>query len=369
MPSFFDPALIHELWLGLIFIGVALFFTAYYFRRQSKQLSKALSDLYSLNQSVKQDALDFLEQAWPILESLGCLKMEANIQWFGEKKQIHFGKKSFVVGKRSVFNIARDDMIFSLDVMLNRKAAEPESLSFLVIKTFVSILEQNLVLKQAEILTSQKRLERYQLFVQHEIKNIAQFIQLLCEQVDTLQEDADKIRLVERLHQSLPAMAERAQKTILQMKRPLEQSYACTELQLQEVLQEVLNMYSLEANILGKATVCLPSVLLTEVFKNILGNFRDHALTEQVIQILIQNDMVEKILSIRILCQRDKRHDQMHPERLFEPFWTTSESGMGLGLFLARELLKQMNGQVFFEQNNESFGFLVKLNVDKAAYD
>ncbi|HIE40618.1 MAG TPA: HAMP domain-containing histidine kinase [Thiomicrorhabdus sp.] len=366
MPDFFAPELVHVLWLGLIFIGVALFFTAYYFRHESKRLSKALSDLYALNQAVKQDALDFLEQAWPILDSLGCLNMEANIQWFGEKKTLYFGRKSFVGGKGSVFHIARDDMVFSLDVRLNRKAAEPESLSFLVIKTFVSILEQNLVLKQAEILTSQKRLERYQLFVQHEMKNIAQFIQLLCEQVDTLQEDADKIRLVDRLHLSLPAMAERAQKMIRQMKRPLEQDYECTELPLQEVLQNVVNMYGLEASIVGQATVCLPSVLLTEVFKNILGNFRDHALTEQVIQISIQSDVAKKILSIKIHCQRDKRHDQMYPERLFEPFWTTSESGMGLGLFLARELLKKMNGEVLFEQDDKRFGFLVKLRVKDA---
>jgi len=85
-----------------------------------------------------------------------------------------------------VFNVAREDMRFELNVVLNRKAAESNSLSFLVIKTFVNILEQNIVLKQTEILTSQKRLERYQLFVQHEIKNIAQFIQLLSEQVSRI---------------------------------------------------------------------------------------------------------------------------------------------------------------------------------------
>ncbi len=351
------------MWLGLIFIGLAFFFATYYFRSQSKKLSKALSDLYALNQSVNQDALDFFEQSWPILESLGCLKIEVNIQWFGEKKQMVFGNKPWAEGKLYKFDVARDDMVFSLQIMLNRKAAEPESLSFLVVKTFISILEQNLALKQAEILTSQKRLERYQLFVQHEIKNIAQFIQLLCEQVNTLEKETDKIRLIERLQQSLPAMAERAQKTVLHMKRPLDQHYECSKLKLRAVLQEVVNMYRLEARIVGEATVCLPSVLLTEVFKNILGNFRDHALTEQVIEITIEMHLDENIQLIKINCQRDPQQEIMYPERLFEPFWTTSDSGMGLGLFLARELLKQMDGAVTFEQNQEQFGFLVQLGA------
>ncbi len=342
-------------------MGVSLFFTAYYFRRQSKRLSKALSDLYSLNQTVHQDALNFLEDSWPILASLGCLQMEANIEWFGEKKLIFFGERKPVLGKRVVFQVAREDMRFELKIILNRKAAEVNSLSFLVIKTFVNILEQNLVLKQAEILRSQKRLERYQLFVQHEIKNIAQFIQLLCEQVNCLQEDKDKIRLVERLHQTLPMMAQRAHKTILHMKQPLSKGYECRELAVEIMLQDVVNMFHLKANIVGESQVCLPDVLLTEVFKNILGNFRDHALTEHVIQIEIQHKLETQTVHIKIYCKRDKDQEEMRAERLFEPFWTTSESGMGLGLFLARELLKQMNGEIQFEQQQDHFGFLIQL--------
>jgi len=363
-----DPfLLIHWLGLGLVLIGLTLFFTAYYFRRQSKRLSNALSDLYRLNQTVKQDALDFFDQSWPILESLGCLQITAHIGWFGEQKKVCLGAPSLVMGKRQLFNIERDEMRFDLILILNRKAAEPDSLSFLVIKTFVSILEQNLVLKQSEILTSQKRLERYQLFVQHEIKNIAQFIQLLCEQVNRLQQkntnpavlDEHKLRLIERLHQTLPIMAQRAQKTILHMKQPLLKHRSSTDIKLHVLLQEVVKMYDLDAKIKGDAIIYLPLPLLEEVFKNILGNFRDHALTEQPLDISV-NQSAQTVV-IKIECLQNKPYNKMLAERLFEPFWTTSESGMGLGLFLARELLKQMNGQVTFEQSKKRFGFLVQL--------
>jgi len=354
---------IHWLWLGLVLIGLTLFFTAYYFRRQSRRLSKALSELYTLNQTVKQDALDFLEQSWPILKPLGCLQIKADIQWFGENKQLYLGGKLLKKGTVQVFHIERDDMVFDLKVRLNRKAAEPGSLSFLVIKTYLNMLEQNLVLKQAEILTSQKRLERYQLFVQHEIKNIAQFIQLLSEQVNTIQADKDKIRLMNRLHQTLPVMAERARKTIVHMNHTYAQGYECRKLSLRTLLQEVVGMYHLEANVEGEATLCLPTVLLTEVFKNILGNFMDHGITKQVIDISIKTKAEAPSVLVKISCLQDSLSDELQPERLFEPFWTTSESGMGLGLFLARELLKKMNGQIFFEQQEERFAFLVQLPV------
>ncbi len=360
-----DPfLLIHWLWLGFVLVGLTLFFTAYYFRRQSKRLNKALSDLYALNQSVKQDALDFFDQAWPILESLGCLKMVGKIGWFGEWKEVFLGEQGEVFGKQQTFNVIRDDMEFRLVLTLNRKTAEPSSLSFLVIKTFINILEQNLVLKQAEILTSQKRLERYQLFIQHEIKNIAQFIQLLSEQVECLEVEQDKVRLVDRLHRTLPSMAQRAQKTILHMNRSLPKDYECIELKVHTLLQEVVEMYGLNAMITGEGELCLPHLLLVEVFKNILGNFRDHALTEKPIKIEVFNDK-SKSIQVTIFSQRDKVHSEVVAERLFEPFWTTSESGMGLGLFLARELLKQMNGQIVFEQDKAQFGFLIRLKTHK----
>ncbi|MCF6254336.1 MAG: ATP-binding protein [Thiomicrorhabdus sp.] len=361
--SSLEAPLIHWLWLVFVFIGLTLFITAAYFRRESKRLSKALSDLYALNQSVNQDALDFFDQSWPILSSLGCLKVEANIEWFGEKKHIVFGDMTSLHGKSQVFYVSRDEMAFKLKIMLNRKASESGSLSFLVIKTFINMLEQNLVLKQAEILTSQKRLERYQLFIQHEIKNIAQFIQLLSEQVVRVEAEQDKIRLIERLQKTLPTMAERAKKTVLHMSRSSIKGHECNELQVHLVLQEVVSMYHLQANIIGEATICLPSALLIEAFKNILGNFRDHELTQKEIRIVIEAKASHA--RVRIFCQRDKITSEIRPERLFEPFWTTSESGMGLGLFLARELLKQMNGTVQFEQGAESFGFLIKLPFNR----
>ncbi len=48
-------------------------------------------------------------------------------------------------------------------------------------------------------------------------------------------------------------------------------------------------------------------------------------------------------------------------ERLFEPFWTTSQSGMGLGLFLTRELLQKVGGTVAFYQTEDTLGFKVCL--------
>ena len=361
LPDDVKFTLVHWGWLIFVFVGLFLFGLVFYIRAKSIRLGNALSKLYAINQEVNQDALNFFDQAWPVLKSVGGVQMQANIEWFGEQRRVTLGAKHQISGRRLHLKISRDDMSFDMLLFLTRKAAGPESLSGLVVKTFVSILEQDLVVKEAEILTSQKRLERYQMYVQHEIKNIAQFIQFLGDQVQQVSNDIEKIRLVDRLHDSLPIMVKRARKTIEHMQAPITKIYESDYIDLRAIIQEVIKMYGLDSKIKGSAVVNLSRPLLLEVFKNILGNFSDHPSSKEPIQIVINSDSMGGLVQIEIIGQLYDLQHEMVPERLFEPFWTTSESGMGLGLFLARELLKQFDGQVSFEQSTNEFKFLVTL--------
>jgi signal transduction histidine kinase len=356
-----DPNFIHWGGLVLIALGFMLFVIVFYFKLKSKRLGHSLTQLYALNQEVEQDALNFFNQVWPILASAGCVQMQANVTWFGETSRVHHGAKRQIRGKRAHFKVYRDDMSFDVILFLNRQALAPESLSDLVIKTFINILEQDLALKEAEILTSQKRLERYQMYVQHEIKNIAQFIQLLSDQVKQVRNDEAKVRLVNRLTESLPVMAKRARKTIQHMQNPVSEMYETSYVDVRSIIQDVVSMYSLNAKIQGSASINLSRALLLEVFKNILGNFNDHPSSKEPIKIEITGPEKNKVIQIEIIGQLYGVQNEIVSERMFEPFWTTSESGMGLGLFLARELLKQFNGKINFEKSSKEFTFKVIL--------
>ncbi|GKT12534.1 MAG: hypothetical protein ISEC1_P1512 [Thiomicrorhabdus sp.] len=349
-------------WLGMVLIGFSLLVTVFYFRLQSKRLNQSLSKLYSLNQTINHDALAFFEQAWPILEAVDCVQMKAQIEWFGERKEVCYGLAKGIGDKQYSFNLERDDMRFDIQLLLTKRGSGIESISRLVVKTFIYILEQNLVLKQSEILTSQKRLERYQLFVQHEIKNIAQFILLLSEQIQGVEDDEAKLRLVNRLQDTLPLMAQRASKTVQQMVKPQLEFTGGESFSLVKLVSEVLKMYGLKAEMTGEAVVTLPRYAVLEILKNVLGNFEDHSgsFSELKIKIMVQDSLIQSV-KINIVSSSEGVRTKMIPERLFEPFWTTSESGMGLGLFLARELLKELKGSIEFTQSQNEFSFGITL--------
>ncbi len=354
-------------WLALIFIGFTFIFAVFYFRHQSKQLSRAISSLYRINDEVHRDALDFFQASWPELQNVGVISLNATIIWFGEHKQIVKGNISQTAKQKQSLSVGVDDMRFEMVLSMDREAEQTDSVAQVVVQTFVQILEQDIILKQSEILTSQKRLERYQLFVQHEIKNIAQFIQLLAEQVKTVNTSEQKEKLIERIQQTLPVMAKRARKTVNQMQQPLSELFENQLIEVELLLSEIVRMYDLDVNIEGSAKTSLPRQILAEVFKNILGNYRDHEVSKGQIFIKISS-YEENQINILIQSQQETDAD-FQVERMFEPFWSTSESGMGLGLFLARELLKQVDGHVhFFQDKEKSFtGFEINLPIELKA--
>jgi len=50
-------------------------------------------------------------------------------------------------------------------------------------------------------------------------------------------------------------------------------------------------------------------------------------------------------------------------DRIFEPYFTTKEIGTGIGLYMSREIMKNMNG--FIKISNTKDGVCVNLGVPK----
>ncbi len=347
-----------EGWFLILLLGIVLVVLALYFRYQTLKLRHSISQLYKINENCQQDALEFFHQSWPLLNRSGCLELEANVNWFGETFKISKGStldQTYLYA----FTASVDDMKFKVSAYLSYSGQQPESIARVILITFQHILEQDLMLKQSQILISQKRLERYQLFVQHEIKNIAQFLQLLSDQVQTIEAEEACNKLMNRLKASVPFMAQRAKRTLSQTYQP-SQVLQNEWINIESMILDIVKVNALAAQIKGEANVYLPRELMLEVFKNILNNFRDHGSGNEVLKIRVKKQADE--LSVQIESSEISLQ-QVPIERMFEPFWTNSESGMGLGLFLARELLKQIDGLVTFRSNTENQTSLFEVSI------
>lgn len=345
-----------DLAAGLFLMGSTLLGAFFYLRSQSYKLKRLIQKLYQVNADVESDVLDFIECAWPVLQNAGIRGLKGSVLWYGEKKTVLNGEEAV-----ESFPIVIDERDIQIDLILFTNALHGENrlLSSLVIQTFSMLLSHNVSSKISQFLMSQKQLERYQLFVQHDVKNIAQFISLLDTQIAQAASMDAKMKVMDRLAMVLPSISEKANKVISQLQQVDIALDDVAVVSLSYEVEKVARVIELSVRVEGEETISISEVLLSQVLNNILANFKDHSPVGTEVYVLIQQ--VEECVSLEFSRLTLDSDELVESERLFEPFWTTSQSGMGLGLFLTRELLHKLHGSVSFYQTEDTLGFKVLL--------
>jgi len=353
-------------WFIPLLMGLTLLIAIFYYRRQARRLSCTLSQLYQLNVRLQQDTLDFLQQVWPVLQQAGFQRLEVQGSWFGESyEQVQGDQKLSRRRQRSfVFKVEQQDIFFEVVLYYVDQGAEARFKLSVVKETVKHILQANMLLKQMQVLAAQMQLQRYQLYVQHDLKNLAQSIRLLHQQLQSLEDRHAQVYL-RHLKGLLPKLDQQAQSLL----QPIEVSKDLTaqEIELVELIDSEAKALGLSYQLKAKPPIVvqLPLSALQQVFQNILHNFQQHAVGTEL-QIEIQS--MQEQVSIQFFILKSPAPNQVempNPLRMFEPFWTSHQSGMGLGLFLVREMLKQMKGGVNFWQQEDRYGFEVVLPLPK----
>lgn len=353
---------------ALVIIGLTIFFVFIYLKKRSSFTHSLILQLYQLNRDVNHDVLLFLEQSWSILDKAGFQKIYGQVGWYGEEKGVFFGKEFNFATKRlfgtpKKYLVSIDEGDIKIDLTLVTKpniSGENKLIAEIIFQTFLVLLSSNTTSKNMQFVLSQERIERFQLFISHDVKNIAQFISLLKSQVKNSKSEKEKLALIERLDRLLPSLSEKAKKITSHMRY----DKAFFDDVEQVCLLEKIKYYA-DANEISieldqrasKISINLSQTLLQQVITEILNNFKVHAdVTTIKIDVLEEDGVI-------LIIFKAKRDVELHieSERLFEPFWTTSKSGMGLGLFVTREILKKNGGKIKFVQNKKELSFCVTL--------
>jgi signal transduction histidine kinase len=342
-------------------LGVLLLVVVAYLKYQSHQLKQRIQALYDINQAVQQDALDFIQQAWSVLQDSGSQGLRARVNWFGEQSEMCFGLLQDQPSDQQY--IAQGDIAIELAFYTPSLRGEQRYMAQLVQQTFSQLLQQDIYIKLNQILLTQQRLERFQLFAQHDLKNLMQFIELLGDQVERIDSAQDQAKLIARLKVSLPAVKQRAQRTLGQLKTSLSGDTEVELIALQALVQQMAANLTLKVEAqTDDNCLYLSRPLMSEVLVNVLSNFRDHGEAQQPVCIKSYTQSGMCCLEIYQFIPGDNSGFLVkNANRLFEPFWSTSESGMGLGLFLARSLLTKIGGEIHLINQNQRLGFLLRL--------
>lgn len=269
-----------------------------------------------------------------------------------------FSQKIDITSQDEIGNLAQSFNEMSRELLLARERME----------------EANRKLIQAEKLAS---IGRISAGIAHEIRNPLTSVKLNIQKLF----QSDQLDEIEREHLSLSqegiSQMEKFIKELLDSTRVSELNLA--RFSIEQIIEEAIKTLSstlelkkvdLEKNLQeGLPQVLVDGDKLRQVFLNILRNAYEAVGERGKINISLSLLKEKSGSKIRVeISDNGCGIPEEYRETIFEPFYTTKSSGIGLGLAIARKIIEQHMGSIIVKENIEkgtSFEILIPIEEDK----
>lgn len=170
----------------------------------------------------------------------------------------------------------------------------------------------------------------------------------------------DNAMLITALEKSA-TQAERAGKIISRIRAFVKRSDPRRQtVSIERIVSNTLDLAEIDARKYGKQIesyiepnlpdVYADPILIEQVLLNLIKNGLEAMIQNQESLVKVHIDRVEKEVEVSVI---DRGHGLKEPDRLFEPFFSTKNEGLGMGLNICRTIIESHNGQLWAIPNPE----------------
>ncbi|MAY03565.1 MAG: hypothetical protein CMQ38_11400 [Gammaproteobacteria bacterium] len=347
-----------QLYPYLIIIGSSILIAAgwllYSYRTQILLSQK----LIRLNEELNYDLPDFLRQCWPSLKESGFAGLSWSLNWFGTYVSGSNGKTD---GRMLEKRFDVQEITLTVCLYLHQRSWEYRFISSALADNFFLLVRMNLWVKLGAVRSTFEQTAKMTVFLQHDVKNMAQLMKLTAEQLNNPvpgQED----KLIDSMREVIPAVRDRAEHMLNTLTNKSADNLESSH-DLNALLEQTANMYELPSTINGETTtVKLPKNNLQSILDNILGNFSRQANKSSAQKPDVHIDLEREDDFVKVTITDKNGAPCLWPERLFEPFWSEFGTGRGIGLYQARQHAYAAGGSLTAESMaNTPLIFVLKL--------
>lgn len=155
--------------------------------------------------------------------------------------------------------------------------------------------------------------------------------------------------------------AERAGKIISRIRAFVKRSDPRRQtVSIERIVSNTLDLAEIDARKHGKhiefyiepdlPDVYADPILIEQVLLNLIKNGLEAMIQNQETLVKVHVARVEKEVEVSVI---DRGHGLKEPDRLFEPFFSTKNEGLGMGLNICRTIIESHNGQLWAVPNPE----------------
>lgn len=349
----------------LIFVGLLSIGIFFYFKYFINNIISTLAEIISLNKDLNYDVEKFLTTLEPLLLKAGIVDYGFVIKYQDQLLDFRVEK----IGKNSISEIVElSDYTIKIKLYPKKYVGENVEKYKIILKTIVLIIQEDLHLKIESTNKSFLNVAKFHTFILHDTKNISQFFQTLNYNIEQCKTIEDKERLFEYLKQSTTTLNDKSTNILklLELNSTDELIYDKEKINLKEFIENIASIYKLDIDIKENITIQQNKTALYLVVENLIKNIADKKKQEPNIKVDIcitkdtKIDTDKENISIHF---KDTGTHIENIQKIFEPFYTTKQSGLGIGLYKVKTLLSKIDGDIKVSNSTDGVVFEITLKV------
>lgn len=265
------------------------------------------------------------------------------------------GTKRTITGK-----VARPDYSIELGIVPLSPRGYQKYIYRIIFETLFLLIEMDILMKIKVANEALYNFSKLQAFLLHDVKNVTQFIKGLIYNIDRISGPEREHRFIQYLKESAPALTVRTDKILstLEIGSEKTEDGEGQEVDIARLTKDLFALYEIKGEATGRGTIFTEKHKMVTIFDNIIKNVREKSAREPGIECFA---FVREDTGMVTVIIYDTGSPIRDIDRMFEPFFTTKESGLGIGLFQARHIVKKLGGNLTVANTDRGVEFTVSL--------
>jgi len=365
--------------VGLVVAGLSVGLTMFWLRFLSRQHRRRMDQLLALREALHDDLLGTLVLHQKTLADLGLRSLDWRGNWYGSPVFTRLGAKIplnlhegapllSLDGERISDRVLHqrfdyDDISLEFRIGLKGLRGERHLFAVQAAEVLFAMIQGALAARQLALVAASSQRAKLGVFLQHDMRNLAQWVQLVAEDFGSAQNDAELLARAKRLKKNAAHATQRAERMSQALLNPAWQASASAPLEAHETLGpesldlaehilQAAELHQVTVELVGGARVDWDSHALAAVLDNVLGNVsslsRERMLPASC-RVVIQQDAHNTLVSM----ETSQLRLEIPLEKLFEPWSSSGPINKGLGMYQARKQAQAAGGELFAEPLGE----------------
>jgi len=350
--------MLNHVFVAIITAGIIIIVAHYAINYVTNRYLGIISELIKMNEVDGFDPVMLLRHLEPFLNRL-------RIKDFGYYLYYHNVEyvRRNTSGKKSMTKFVHtSEYTVYIDIVPGFRFIESEFIAKVLVEVIFLLLKADVNIQTTAAQKAFRKSVELQTFINHDVKNLIQFVNVLEFNLSQVDDDAGYRRFVKYMQKSLPGLKVRADKILsaLNSTQP-EMDIIPEKLKPMIMATDAAGIYgvTIHTNTPAEIEIIARKRGLTVIIENIIKNFYDKSISEGGIELFVD---VEEDESGYVMRFRDNGSSIADCEKIFEPFFSGKVNGLGIGLFHCRNIAAGMGGKLTAMNTEQGPVFVLSIN-------